>query len=47
MKVIRVEQFGGPEVLRLQELPEPVPGNRELVVRVHAAGDSYLPGASR
>jgi putative PIG3 family NAD(P)H quinone oxidoreductase len=29
---------GGPEVLRLETQPDPVPGQREVLVRVHAAG---------
>lgn len=31
-------EFGGPEVLHAQEVPEPVPGQGEVVVRVEAAG---------
>lgn len=38
MKAIRVHEFGGPEVLRLEEVPEPQPGATQLVVRVRAAG---------
>ena len=38
MKAIRVHEFGGPEVLRLEEVPKPKPGHRQVVVRVHAAG---------
>lgn len=46
MKAIRVAQFGGPEVMKLEELPDPQPGPRQVVVRIHAAGvnpvDTYL-----
>lgn len=46
MQAIRVHQFGGPEVLKLEELPTPVPGPGQAVVRVHAAGvnpvETYL-----
>jgi NADPH2:quinone reductase len=46
MKAIRVEQFGGPETLRLADLPTPEPGPGEILVRVHAAGinpvDTYI-----
>ncbi len=37
MQVIEVARFGGPEVLRLAQRPEPVAGRGEVVVRVHAA----------
>lgn len=46
MKAIRVCEFGGPEVLRLEECPEPHPERRQVVVRIHAAGvnpyDTYM-----
>jgi NADPH2:quinone reductase len=46
MKAIRVHEFGGPEVMRLEEVPDPQPGRGELVVRIHAAGvnpvDTYI-----
>jgi NADPH2:quinone reductase len=42
MKAIRVEAFGGPEVLHLVELPEPEPGPGEIVVRSQAAGVNYI-----
>jgi NADPH:quinone reductase len=38
MKAIRVHEFGGPEVLRLEELSTPQPGPGELLVRIHAVG---------
>src|SRR3954462_3722320 len=38
MKAIRVHQFGGPEQLILEDLPEPRPGAGQVVVKVHAAG---------
>ena len=46
MKAIRAHSFGGPEVLQLEELDDPVPGDGEVVVDVHAAGinpaDTYM-----
>ena len=38
MKAIRVHGFGGPEVLRLEEVPTPQPGPGEVLVRMHAIG---------
>lgn len=38
MRAIRIDRFGGPEVLVPVEAPEPVPGPGEVLVRVVAAG---------
>jgi NADPH:quinone reductase len=38
MKAIHVHEFGGPEVLRLEEVPTPQPGPSEVLLRMHAAG---------
>jgi len=46
MKSIRVHEFGGPAVLKLEEIPDPQPGADDVVVRVRAAGvnpvDAYI-----
>jgi len=50
MKAIRVSQFGGPEVLKLQDVPAPVPGPNEILVRLEAIGvnpvDTYIRSGS-
>ncbi|MER6959992.1 MULTISPECIES: zinc-binding dehydrogenase [unclassified Streptomyces] len=38
MRAIRIEEFGGPEVLVPVEVPDPVAGPGEVLVRVAAAG---------
>ena len=38
MKAIQVTQTGGPEVLRLSEIPEPQVADGQVLVRIHAAG---------
>jgi NADPH:quinone reductase len=38
MRAIRVDMFGGPEVLRLVEMPQPVPGPGEALVQHSAIG---------
>jgi NADPH2:quinone reductase len=46
MKAIVVREFGGPEVLKLEEIPAPKPGPGQVVVRIKAAGvnpvDTYV-----
>jgi NADPH:quinone reductase-like Zn-dependent oxidoreductase len=37
MKAVVVHQYGGPEVLKFEEYPDPVPGPGEVLVRVAAA----------
>ena len=37
MKAVFIEQFGGPDVLRYGDLPDPTPGQGEVVVDVVAA----------
>src|SRR3954470_14348822 len=41
MRAIQVQEFGGPEVLRLVDVPVPEPGPDEVLVRVARAGINY------
>ena len=51
MRQIRVTQYGGPEQMRLVELPDPVPvpvpAPDEALVRVTVAGVNYMDIAVR
>ncbi len=38
MKANRIHRFGPPEVIELEEIPRPEPGENEVLVRVEAAG---------
>ena len=46
MKSIIVHEYGEPEVMKLEDVPTPVPGDGQVLVRVEAAGvnpvDTYL-----
>ena len=42
MKAVRFHCYGGPEVLELEDIPRPVPGASEVLIRVHAAGVNPL-----
>ena len=46
MKAIRVSEYGGPSVLNVEEVPTPVVGPNQVLVRNHAVGvnpvDTYL-----
>jgi NADPH2:quinone reductase len=46
MKAIVVHEFGGPEILKLEEIPTPKPAAGQVLVRIHAAGvnpyDTYM-----
>ncbi|MCS7482670.1 zinc-binding alcohol dehydrogenase family protein [Umezawaea endophytica] len=41
MRAVRFHEFGGPEVLRVDEVPDPVAGQGEVLVEVTAIGLNY------
>jgi NADPH:quinone reductase len=41
MRAVQIEEFGGPEVLKLVDLPVPEPGGGELLVEVSRAGVNF------
>jgi NADPH2:quinone reductase len=42
MRAIRIHQYGGPEAMRLEDLPTPSPGPGQALVRVEAAGLNFI-----
>ena len=42
MKAIQIAQTGGPEVMSIREVPTPVPGQGEVLIRVAASGVNFI-----
>src|SRR5215831_12207742 len=42
MKAIRVHEYGGPDVMKYEDVPEPKPGKGEAVVKIAAAGLNFI-----
>jgi len=42
MQAVRIHQHGGPEVLAYEAAPNPAPGARDVLVRVHACAVNHL-----
>ena len=42
MRAVRVNEYGGPEVLSLEEVEKPTPSSNEVLVKVAAAGVNYI-----
>jgi NADPH:quinone reductase-like Zn-dependent oxidoreductase len=47
MKAIVAHEYGGPEVLKLEDVPVPTPQENEILVKVFAAGVNSFDGALR
>lgn len=47
MKAVQFSQYGGPEVLELVDMPDPVPGPGEALIRVRAIGVNPADGKWR
>ncbi len=42
MKAVRVHQHGGPEVMKLEELPTPAPGPGQARIKIEACGVNFI-----
>src|SRR5213596_3624559 len=42
VKSIRIHQYGGPEVMQIDELQTPTPAENQALVRVEAAGVNFM-----
>lgn len=42
MRAIRINEYGGPEVMRLEDMPTPIPGPGDVLLRIHAASVNFL-----
>jgi NADPH2:quinone reductase len=42
MKAIRIEKYGGREVLHYTDIPEPTPGKGQVLVKLEAAGVNFI-----
>lgn len=41
MRAVQIEEFGGPDVLQLVDLPKPAPGDGEVLIEVSRAGINF------
>jgi NADPH2:quinone reductase len=42
MKAVRIHEFGGPDVMKVEEMPTPAPADGQALVRVEAAGVNFM-----
>ncbi|HEY5369766.1 MAG TPA: NADP-dependent oxidoreductase [Hanamia sp.] len=47
MKAIRIHEFGGPEVMKIEEIERPVPASDDILVKVFASGINPVDRAVR
>ena len=47
MKAMQINEFGGPEVMKFQDVADPTPGEGEAVVEIQAAGVNFTEVYSR
>ena len=47
MKAIRINEFGGPEVMKIEETERPVPAADEILIKVYASGVNPVDWAIR
>jgi NADPH2:quinone reductase len=47
MKVVRITEYGGPEVMKYQEVPDPAPGDGQALVEMQAVGVNFTDTYSR
>jgi NADPH:quinone reductase len=47
MKAVQITEYGGPEVMKYTELPDPTPGNGEALVEIQAVGVNFTDTYSR
>jgi NADPH:quinone reductase len=41
MRAVQIDEFGGPEVLRVVDVPDPEPGDRQVLIKVSRAGMNF------
>lgn len=42
MRAIQIDTYGGPEVVTLREVPIPVPGPRQVLIKLHVSGVNFM-----
>ena len=42
MKAVQFAQYGGPEVLQVYDVPDPIPGDEDVLIQVKATTVNHL-----